>query len=170
MFVAFTTLKRDHNRDGLWNQEQKQETLRLTAEACRGSRIQAVSLDLYGLCICKDPNRTKAFAGVLGISWLSKWFGRLWTFGEMIHLKVQGQSDSDERQTLSAARCKREDKLYKTWRWAQLEGMIDLTEFWREIPCWPLKKVWINLSRSHSENDLVGKSFKKALTQVWELF
>ena len=54
MFLAFTTLERDHCTEMAWFQEQKQETLRLTAEACRG-----LSPDLNGLCICKHPNGTK---------------------------------------------------------------------------------------------------------------
>lgn len=70
-----------------WFQEQKQETLRLTAEACRGSRIQAVSPDHYGLCICKDPNRTKTFASVL-------------VFPQMFWASLDSANDSDDCEHL----------------------------------------------------------------------
>ena len=89
MFVAFTTLERDHNGGPACETRSKSRRLcgwllrRVVVWSERASRIQAVSPDLYGLRICKDPNRTKTFASVL-------------VFPQMFWASLDSANDSDD--------------------------------------------------------------------------
>lgn len=163
MFVAFTTLERDHNGGPACETRSKSRRLcgwllrRVVVWSERASRIQAVSPDLYGLRICKDPNRTKTFASVL-------------VFPQMFWASLDSANDSDDCEHVVKWSILRYRVNPIRFRWkadAQCSKMQEGRQALQDLevsaatrddslhrvlerdPILTLKKVWINLSRSH---------------------